>query len=216
MKFPFTLDQFLEVFEKYNRAIQPIQFVAYILAIGAILVSIKRISQTDKIITGILAAFWLLMGFVYFIGYFSVINRAAYLFGAFFIIQALLFVYFGNIKQHLSFKLMSGIPPVIGAIFIAYALVVYPIFNYYFGHIYPRMPVFGVAPCPTTIFTFGILLWATERVPIYLIVIPLLWSFIGVSAAINLGIKEDFGLVIAGIVGFTLILVNNQRLGISN
>jgi hypothetical protein len=44
-------------------------------------------------------------------------------------------------------------------------MVVYPLLGIRFGHSYPRAPLFGVAPCPTTIFTFGLLLWATRSVP---------------------------------------------------
>lgn len=38
---------------------------------------------------------------------------------------------------------------------ILYALIGYPAFGYFAGHHYPSVPVFGVAPCPTTIFTIG-------------------------------------------------------------
>lgn len=71
--------------------------------------------------------------------------------------------------------------------------------GYFAGHQYPRTPIFGVAPCPTTIFTFGILL-AAERLHWYLYLIPLLWAFIGTSAAFVLGVREDFGLAAAAIV----------------
>lgn len=73
------------------------------------------------------------------------------------------------------------------------------------------MPVFGVTPCPTTIFTFGLLLWTASRVPLYIIVIPFIWSLIGVSAAINLGIIEDYGLVVAGVAGSILISVGGRK-----
>jgi hypothetical protein len=73
------------------------------------------------------------------------------------------------------------------------------------------MPVFGVTPCPVTIFTFGIFLWANSKIPLYLIVIPFLWSLIGISAAINFKIVEDYGLVVAGVTGATLIVVRKYR-----
>jgi hypothetical protein len=71
--------------------------------------------------------------------------------------------------------------------------------------------MFGVAPCPTTIFTFGILLWATKPVPGYLLVIPFLWSIVGMSAALNLQVPQDYGLVVAGVLGTTLILIQNRK-----
>lgn len=41
------------------------------------------------------------------------------------------------------------------------------------GHTYPAQPTFGL-PCPTTIFTFGLLLWVRPPVPWSLLVIPVL------------------------------------------
>ena len=66
-------------------------------------------------------------------------------------------------------------------------------------------------PCPTTIFTFGILLWTDKRIPKYLLVIPLIWSIIGFGAALNLTIVEDYGLLVTGLVGTALILIRDRR-----
>jgi hypothetical protein len=68
-----------------------------------------------------------------------------------------------------------------------------------------------VAPCPVTIFTFGLLLLADKRVPKYLLVIPFLWSLLGFSAALALTIREDIGLLIAGVLGTILIAVRDRK-----
>ncbi len=68
------------------------------------------------------------------------------------------------------------------------------------------MPLLGTAPCPTTIFTIGILLlgrWGAVR---WLLVIPLAWSAIGGSAAIMLGVPQDFGLFAAGMIAAVFAL----------
>lgn len=88
---------------------------------------------------------------------------------------------------------------------IAYAMIVYPVIGTVLGHGYPSSPSFGVAPCPTTIFTFGLLLCTNARVPKSLLVIPLIWSLIGFYAAVSLGIREDIGLLLAGLVCAGLI-----------
>jgi hypothetical protein len=89
--------------------------------------------------------------------------------------------------------------------------VIYPLLGLAFDHSYPRVALFGVAPCPTTIFTFGILLWTTKSVPVYLLVIPFLWSIIGGSAALNLRVPPDYGLVVTGVLGTPLILIQNRK-----
>jgi hypothetical protein len=86
----------------------------------------------------------------------------------------------------------------VGAGCITYAMAVYPIIGIWSGHGPMKGPMFGVAPCPTTIFTIGILLLARGRWVAWLSVIPILWSLVGLAAALQLGIPEDFGLPVAG------------------
>lgn len=90
------------------------------------------------------------------------------------------------------------------------ALLIYPLVGNVSGNSYPYSPTFGV-PCPTTIFTFGLLLWADKGAPRYVILIPLLWSLIGMFAAVYLGIWADAGLPVAGIAGTLLILRRNRQ-----
>lgn len=59
------------------------------------------------------------------------------------------------------------------------------------------MPVFGVAPCPTTIFTVGVLLTGTWHVARWLLIVPGLWAAVGGSAAIFLGVPQDVALLAA-------------------
>ena len=99
---------------------------------------------------------------------------------------------------------------IVGLIFISYALVIYPVLNFVLCHPYPNSPTFGL-PCPTTIFTFGMLLFANKKISIGLLIIPVGWSLIGLSAAINLSIYEDFGLLVAGVLGLILIIVSNKE-----
>jgi hypothetical protein len=84
------------------------------------------------------------------------------------------------------------------------------VLGHLFGHIYPKSPTFGL-PCPTTIFTFGLLLWTDKKIPKYVLVIPFLWSIVGFSAAVNLKVYEDFGLLVAGIIGTVLILLSERK-----
>ena len=203
---PFTIDQFLGVFERYNQAIWPMHIVAYILAIGVIFLAAKKTRYSDQIISMILACFWAWMGIVYHLMFFSTINGAAMGFGILFIVQAILWLVFGVIRPKLSFQLDTNPYALTGVVLIVYAMLVYPILGTLLGHGYPRSPSFGVAPCPTTIFSFGLLLWTTARVPKTVLIIPLIWSLLGFSAAVSLGVREDIGLVLAGVLSVALLL----------
>lgn len=213
MELPFSIDQFLEIFEAYNGAIWPAQIIAYLLAAGALLLTVRRRPYTDRVVGGILAFFWIWMGAVYHLAFFSTINPAAYGFGALFIVQGVLFLAFGAIDPRLTFRLRRDRYGHAGGLLMLYALVVYPGLGVLLGHGYPQAPMFGVAPCPTAIFTFGLLLWTAGRVPGWLLVIPALWALIGTTAALQLGIREDLGLVVAGLLGVGMLLYRNRREG---
>ena len=77
------------------------------------------------------------------------------------------------------------------------------------GHAFPRLPIFGV-PCPTTILTIGFLLAADRSLPRLVAVIPLMWAFIGGSAAFLFGVRADLMLLASG-VALAVDLVRPRR-----
>jgi hypothetical protein len=143
------------------------------------------------------------MGTVYHLIFFRKINPAGTAFGIAFLVQAILLVSWALQARGLSFRPRHTPRAWAGAGLLVFALVIYPKLTVTFGHFYPAQPTFGL-PCPTTIATLGLLLWASPAPPWQVWVIPLLWAGIGSSAAIFLGMREDWGLMIAG--AFVLIL----------
>jgi Family of unknown function (DUF6064) len=211
MQFPFTTEEFLNIFRLYNQNIFPLQILFYLLAIFVVFLILKKLKSTNKIIAAILSFFWLWMGIVYHIIYFSSINKAAYIFGVLFILQGIVFFIYGVAADKLGFKYDKNIYNYLGMLFILYALIIYPLLGYILGHQYPYSPTFGL-PCPTTIFTFGILLFIDKRISFIVLIIPFLWSIIGFGAALNLSIYEDFGLIITGLVSVSALLVHNKKI----
>jgi hypothetical protein len=53
-------------------------------------------------------------------------------------------------------------------------------------------------------------MWFDKKLPMPILVIPFLWSIIGSIAALKLGIHEDTGLLVAGILG-TLMTVYGMK-----
>ena len=202
---PFTTEQFFQVFDNYNQTIYPIQFVLILVAVVVIFMAVSRKPFRNKIISGLLGLLWLWAGIVYHLIFFAAISPPAYLFGTLFIFQGLLFLYEGVVRNRLSFRTSRRFHGILGAIFIAYALVIYPIIGYALGRIFPASPTFG-APCPTTIFTFGLLLWTDREISWSLLIVPVLWSIVGTSAALSFGVTEDFGLFVAATMGTAAIV----------
>lgn len=207
---PFSIDQFFDVFGRYNLGVYPAQYGLFGIALAAVFLSVRPRHEAGRIVSGILAALWLWMGAAYHIAHFAEINPAAYLFGILSILQAIVFFYTGVIRRKLEFEFETDIYDWAGAAAIVYALAAYPILGSVFGHEFPRAPTFGV-PCPTAIFTFGMLLLLRSGPPLYVLVIPLLWALIGTSASVLLGVWEDLGLLIAGLGGTVLILLKNRE-----
>lgn len=209
MKLPFTSEEFLKVFEAYNQAIFPIQLILYLLALLIIYLCVKKKNWSDKAISVILSFLWIWMGIVYHIIFFTAINKAAYFFGALFIFQGSLFLWKGVYQNKLKFNLTKNIYGFAGMALMVFALIIYPTIGYALGHIFPASPTFGL-PCPTTIFTFGLLLTLNGKYPKVILIIPFIWAIIGFSAALSLGIKEDISLLVSAIITLLMLIRRNR------
>ncbi len=211
MKTPFTVEEFLEVFKNYNETVFPIQVLFYLAGMLVIYQAVKPGFKSDRIISEILAFLWLWMGIVYHLIFFTAINKAAFVFGAAFIVQGILFLTLGVLKGKLTFKFRPDRYGITGIILILVALIVYPIIGYVLDHRYPWSPTFGL-PCPTTIFTFGLLLLSDKKCPVVILIIPFIWSIIGFTAAFQFGIIEDTGLLVSGLLSLSMLLLRNSNL----
>ena len=208
---PFTGEQFLAVFLEYNSAVWPASTLAYGLGILALVVVLWPKPVWSKVTASILAMMWAWTGVAYHGIFFSTINSAAILFAALFVAQALAFIHFGSIKNQLSFGEVKGPQALIGWVFIAYAGVAYQLIGLHAGHSYEELPQFGTTPCPVTLFTFGILLLA--KPPWILLVIPVIWSLIGGSAALLLSVPQDWLLLASGVITIALLISSKSKPG---
>lgn len=195
---PFTHAQFLAVFAKYNLAVWPGQILAYVLAAGMLGSLALHRQWSDRVVAGGLALMWIATGIAYHWLHFTAINRAAWAFGALFVLQGLLFAH-AAASNKLQFGASdSGFSRWLGWALVVYAAVLYPLLGAAFGRGYPEMPMFGITPCPVTIFTFGLLLLSSSKVSWQLLVVPVLWSLIGGSAALLLAVPQDWLLLLSG------------------
>ena len=206
---PFTQSEFFEVFAEYNAAVWPMQFVLLGLAIITIGLVLTRPITSRRTVPAILAFLWAWMAIAYHFMQFAAINPAATAFAVMYLIEAALLLWAGTIAGRVRFGPTPMGRQLVGWLLIIYGLLIYPIIGRLAGHIYMASPTFGV-PCPTTIFTVGILFFSS-RFPKYLLVIPIIWAAIGTSAAVNLGVPQDFGLAVAGIAAFALVFLRQRE-----
>lgn len=197
MRFPFTHEEFFSVFAAYNTAVWPAHVVLFVIALASA-AAVRGIARVDRLVSVALAVLWAWMAIAYHFLFFSAVNPAAWVFGAAFLVAAAAFA-IAAAKSTLRFDATSARSSKAGLLMILYALFGYPVVGMLAGQSYPRTPTFGL-PCPTTIFTLGMLLLARRPVPATLFVVPLAWSVIATSAAVALGVPQDFGLTAAALV----------------
>lgn len=193
IQLPFSRAEFFAVFASYNESVWPAQVALYALAVGAVVLAMRRRRRASRLTHAILAALWLWMGVVYQAGFLSGITRAGFVFAVMFVIEGVLFARLAIRRRTVVFAVRNDTAGWAGSALIVLALVLYPAMAVLAGHRYPAQPTFGL-PCPTTIFTLGILLWGTRAMR-HAFVIPVAWALIGSVAALRLGVQEDFSLL---------------------
>ena len=204
MQLPFTVAQFYGVFRDYNTALWPAQVALLALALAALVLVAWRRPASGRVVSAILAFLWAWLALAYHVAFFAAINPLAYAFAALSLLGAAAFAWQGVVRGRLRFRPAADARTALGVALVAYALLVYPAWSVLAGHRYPALPTFGL-PCPTTIYTIGLLAFAQRPCPRGPLVAPVLWSFIGGQAALLLDVPQDLGLLVAGVIGLGLI-----------
>lgn len=207
MTLPFTVEQFFEVIRSYNAFVWPGQIALTACALVALALVFVRKGWASTVVWSLLALLWIWIGAVYQLAFFWPINPAAIVFAALFFTGAACFLWFGVYRRELTFSPGRNGSTATGIALVAYALVVYPLWSTASGHAYPALPTFGL-PCPTTIFTIGVVCMASGRRVWAVLVAPVLWSLVGVQAAFLLTVWPDLGLGVAGGVGIAIAVMS--------
>lgn len=210
MKTPFTTGQFLGIFESYNNTVFPAQFF-FILAGTVCLILLLKAKIYANLLTSIFhILLWAWTGIVYHILFFSEINKPAYIFGGLFILQSLFLAYESFISKRIIYEAPAGSKKIIPLILVLTGLFIYPMISFLMkGE--AVLTITPGLPCPGIIISFGLLLFTEKRIPRYLFIIPCLWALLGISAAINFGIIQDFLLPVAALISI-LCLIRRRRI----
>jgi hypothetical protein len=204
VQLPFTTEQFFDALRAYNTTVWPAQVLLLALALAAVVLLFIHRNGSGAVISCILAALWAWMGLAYHLVFFAPINRLAYAFAAVSVMGSMVFLWQGVVRRRLKFEWSLNACSAVGLTLIVFALAGYPAWVSLSGHSYPALPTFGL-PCPTTLFTIGLLTFARAPLARSALVVPVLWTFVGVQAAFLLDVQADLTLGIAGILGIVLI-----------
>ncbi len=204
---PFSEQQFFDVFGRYNTRVWPVVMLLWLATVWFVLQLVR--GRSTSVGLGLLLAFhWAWSGVVYHASFFAAVNPAAWLFAGLFTIESAIFLWVA-LTRRIEFVWSHTARHKFAAVFIVYSLV-YPLLVLASGHEYPRAPLFAV-PCPTTLFTCGVLLTAVPRVPVVASIVPVAWTAIAGSAAILLDITPDALLFIAGAAVVITAIAQRRR-----
>lgn len=205
MQIPFTAQQFFEVIARYNGAVWPAQLLLHALALLAVVfVLLPQRQGSGAIVSAVLAALWAWTGAAYHLAFFTAINPLAPVFGAASLLAAALFIHEGVLRRRLQFRMAWSLQSAVGIGLVVFALLVYPLWSMQSGHAYPQLPTFGL-PCPTTLFTIGLLSLLVAPYPRSPIVVPVAWCLVGAQAALLFGVTADLALLVAAVQGLVLM-----------
>jgi hypothetical protein len=203
---PFTVEQFYGVFAQYNDAVWPMQVALSAAGLAVLLLMAWTPPAGSRIIAALLAFLWAWSAVVYNFVFFTRISGSAWVIGAVLLAGGLWLGWAGAVRDRLHFGWPGDLRGAIGSLLVLYALVAYPLIGLAVGHRYPAMPTFGL-PCPVTIFTVGVLLLTTAPVPRSVLVAPAVWGLLGgASATFLLGVYQDAGLLVAGVISLIALL----------
>jgi hypothetical protein len=199
------LNAFLAAFGRANTAAWPIQIVWYLAAVAMVGLALWPVRRSSQLICGLAAAYWAWIGIAYFAWLMPDMHFSG-LWAAVFTLQAVLLVAAGVVRSDLVIRPRKDVASGLGAVFIAYALIAYPLIGLTGGHPLRTLPLLGVSPCVSVVFFFGLMLWARPPAPKYLLLVPLAWALGAAPPDLARGVTADYGMLITALITVSLIV----------
>jgi hypothetical protein len=173
----FSSRAYYRLFELYNLAVWPWQVVALALGVGVLALWLRGGSWRGCAIAGILVVCWLWVAWAYLLVRYDTINWAASYFAIGFVIEAVLLLWSGLIRDGLRLRRGRDAATMTGLGMCGIALFAWPSIGWLLGRPMVQAELFGVAPDPTVVATIGIIL-AAQRIRWELLIVPFIWCAI--------------------------------------
>ena len=199
------LSQFLATFGRASAAVWPTQIVWYLAAVAIVALALWPGRRSPQLACALAAAYFAWIGIAYFAWQMPGMHYS-WLWATAFTLQAVLLVVAGVARSDLVIRPRWDLASGLGAVFIAYALIGYPLVGVLGGHALRAVPVFGVSPCASVIFFFGLLLWAVPPAPKYVLLVPLAWSLGAAPPDLSRGVAADYGMLVAALITAGVII----------
>ncbi len=207
---PFTREAFLSFLAHYNAGLWPVHVPALLLGLAALLAAVRPHRGGDRVIGAVLAAAWICTGWLFHIVHFAGLHFAAEAFGVLSILQGLWLGWAAGVRGTIRFRFVPGTPGWTGIAMAVAGLAGLPLTGIAAGHGWAATPTFALTPGPTALFTLGMLLLAVPRVPLALMVIPVLWALSAGAAGRLLELPEQLFLAPAALLALVAAFWKNR------
>lgn len=193
---PYSRQAYFDMIGLYNHAVWPAQIPALVL--GLWLVYFAGRQNARGIFVGLGVA-WLWCGWVFQMQYYATLNWAGDMFAYLFLAQGGLLIAAGVLAKKPQWITTRTTRVYAGRSLLVFAILFYPPAGLLEDRTFPQLELFGLAPAPTLLTTFAILLLVGGPLRYGLAVIPVLWSCIAVGFAWTLGLFEAYA-IFAGLL----------------
>lgn len=194
----FTPHTYYRLFELYNQAIWPGQFLALAVGIAIFALLLRRDVKRSRTVPAILAACWLWVAWAYLLTHYDTINWAAKYFALGFVLQAFLLIAI-SLRRRVHLSPSSDAKNRFGLALFAFALAVQPLIGpLLLDRPWTQIEIFALAPDPTAIATLGVLLLSVRgRAAWLLMPLPLAWCAVSAMTLWTMGAPEAWVMTVA-------------------
>lgn len=210
--FPFDAEVLTSFYGRYNADVWPAQVFALVLALAAVWLSLSPGRFGARAIGLILAAAWLWCGLVFFPRHFAQYDFMAPVYGGAFAIEAGVLLWLLVWRQRPPASQPDGFGAA-GLVLAFLAIIGLPLVSGLGEAGFAAARVVGIAPGPTVIVTFAILLLVERRPPWPAMAIPLLWCAVAAVTGWVLAVPEALTVALLGALAAGLLLWKGLRRG---
>ena len=210
MSLPYTVEVFFASMAQYNRLWFPGDiFVVLLVLVAFALVARPRSGCTGisaRIVGALLAASWVWVGAAHQLQHMATLNFMAPIYGIAWIVQGVLIAFTCTVLGRVRFRFGGDVRGWTGLALAVFGLFGYPLVVLSLGFGWRALPLAGMAPDPTVIFTAGILAATRERPPLHLFVLPLGWAGVAAVSAYLLSFPLDYAVPVAVLTAAALAI----------
>ena len=207
----FTPETYFRLFELHHLEWWPMQLASLAMAVVILLCLWLKPAWGGRVIAILLAASWGWVGWAFLHLRFAPIHWVANWYAVAFFLQALLLFIYGVSRRGMEFETGNTVRAGIGVFVLPGALLVMPVTAHLTGREWMQAELFAMTPDATALATIGLLLLAKGRFAIWLMVIPVAWSFVTGATLWVLEAPEALILPASAILTIALMLLPVNR-----